>query len=95
MFGPPPGAVLTAESDACPSQSFEMDGGRVLALQYHLEIEERGLEQLIVECGAELDGGPHVQSAPELLARPERYAAAHALLFDLLDAWATVGAGES
>ena len=67
-FELPEGATLLARSDATAHQAFEADGGRVLALQFHLEATRAGVDALIAACPEELVELPHVQTAEELRA---------------------------
>jgi GMP synthase-like glutamine amidotransferase len=62
-FDIPPGCIHTAESKACAGQAFEFGGGRVVALQFHLESSVESIERLILHCGDELTEGKYVQSA--------------------------------
>ena len=43
-FDLPPGAQLLASSDLYPNQAFSY-GGNVLALQFHVEVDSRRIEQ--------------------------------------------------
>jgi GMP synthase-like glutamine amidotransferase len=87
-FELPEGATLLASSAACRNQAF-LYRERVLALQFHLETTPEGVEALISNCGAELDGSRYVQNAAALLAPgPQRFAALNALMGRMLDALA-------
>jgi GMP synthase-like glutamine amidotransferase len=66
-FDLPQGAVLLAESDLCRNQAFEIDG-RVLGLQFHLEVQPQGLERLIENSAGDLSRGPTVQTAEDMRA---------------------------
>ncbi len=78
----PAGARRLAWSEGCAQQAFAW-GDRVLALQFHLELGSRNLEQLIACSGDELaEGGVWVQSAEALRAGAERHAGAAAALLD-------------
>src|SRR5579872_4060204 len=83
-FDLPEGAMRLAESDACRNQAFEFDG-RVLGLQFHLEVPRSGLEKLIQNCGADIDGGPFVQSPDEMLANAHLSQMLQPLLYSILD----------
>jgi len=72
-FDLPQGAVHLAESDLCGNQAFEIDG-RMLGLQFHLEVQPEGLERLIANSTADLAvPGPAVQTGDQM-----RTAARHA-----------------
>ncbi len=83
-FDLPAGAVRLAASTACANQAF-LFNDRVLALQFHLETTPQSARSLITHCGGEIDGGPFVQNASEILADPARFARANALMHRLLD----------
>lgn len=64
-FAIPAGAVPLGSSDACANQGFLL-GDKVLALQFHPEVTQGSLEDLIVACGDELKPGAFVQDAAAL-----------------------------
>ena len=83
-FDIPEGAVRIAESKAFSNQGF-IYGGKVLALQFHLELTPESVSGLVRECGDELVPGPYIQKAEELLD-PSRFDPEdQELLFHLLD----------
>ena len=84
-FEPPEGTPIAFMSEACMRQAFEMNGGRVVALQFHLEWTEHALTRLVEECGAELVPAAHVQTAERMIAHPELLTETRDLLFELLD----------
>ncbi len=86
-FTLPPGATRLAESDACAQQAFAW-GGRVLALQFHLEMGAAAVATITAGCADELAGGGRwVQPAERLTAGAYEHAqAASALLAKLLAA---------
>ncbi len=61
-FDLPAGAARLAQSDVCRNQAFEL-GGRVLGLQFHLEVLPAGLARLIENSAGDIDSGAFVQSA--------------------------------
>lgn len=65
----PPGTRLLARSAACPVQAFG-HGERVLGLQFHCETTPAILRGLVEHCPDDLQSGPFVQSAEDLLATP-------------------------
>lgn len=67
-FGIPGGAVNLACSAANDNQLFMLNEN-VLAIQFHLEITERGLKEMIGNSANELIPGTYVQSAKEITAR--------------------------
>ena len=86
-FDLPAGAVGLAESDGCANQAFEF-GGKALALQFHLEVTRESVEGLVRNCAADITPGPYVQSAEQMLAAADAFAAIQPLLFQVLDRWA-------
>jgi GMP synthase-like glutamine amidotransferase len=83
-FDLPAGAVHLAASTACAQQGFVFDE-RVLGLQFHLETTPESARALIAHCGDEIDGGPFVQTAAQMLSDPARFARANTLMHRLLD----------
>ena len=83
-FDLPPGAVHLAESDLCRNQAFEI-GGRVLGLQFHLEVLPEGLEKLVENTAADLTPGPAVQLADEIRASAHLAQTLRPLLWTILD----------
>lgn len=67
-FDIPEGALRLASSKACDNQAF-LYGGRVLGLQFHLEMDWPSLAAICDGCAEELaSGGPYVQSADTMLS---------------------------
>jgi GMP synthase (glutamine-hydrolysing) len=65
-FDLPEGAELIASTDVCPNEAFIIDN-KVLALQFHLEMNEEVIEKMISHCADELaESGVHIQSAEEI-----------------------------
>ena len=84
-FSIPPGAVLTAFSEACRAQAFEAAGGRVVGLQFHLESSPESAEILVQHCSDELIGGKFIQDHQTITSNPEGFDAIHAVMIRLLD----------
>jgi GMP synthase-like glutamine amidotransferase len=92
-FEVPEGATLLASSDVTAHQAFEAESGRVLALQFHLESTQAGVDGFIAECPDELVELPHVQAAEELRAGAVEHGSANAALLDtILGAMEALGA---
>jgi GMP synthase-like glutamine amidotransferase len=83
-FDLPPGATLLARSGPCENQAFSI-GERVVATQFHLETTPEGARDLIDHCPEDLAPGRWVQTAAEMLERPDRFERAHRLLAAVLD----------
>ena len=84
-FDLPRGAIRIAESEACLNQAF-VYGPRVIGLQFHLELSQAGLKDLIRNCAAEdLTEGPYVQSPSEMLSDGDRFETGNAVLAKVLE----------
>lgn len=84
-FALPPNALHLAASEACAQQGFLVDG-RILGLQFHLEMTPTSLRTLCSHCADELASAPFVQSAEQMLAvSPLRYEETARVLEVLLD----------
>jgi GMP synthase-like glutamine amidotransferase len=86
-FDVPAGAVRTASSEAFENQAFEYDEGRVVAVQFHLELDAAAVAVLAERFEDELaESGEYVQAASEMRERPERFELGRSMLFRMLDA---------
>lgn len=84
-FSIPPGALWTAQSEACAHQAFEANQGRIVGLQFHLETNAASMAELSTHCADEIIVDRYVQPASEMIARPERLATLRTLLDRILD----------
>ena len=87
-FAIPPGAVHAASSEACASQAFSYDGGRVVGLQFHLEETPESLALLVENAAGDLASAndePWVAGPDDLLTPDAPYEECRKLLFRLLD----------
>ena len=84
-FSLPPGAAMLAESEACPAQAFSSNGGRVLALQFHLESSIDSVRALIQNYPDELVDGEYIQSADDILGNTENFSRIHNSMLLLLE----------
>lgn len=82
-FDLPPGAIRLAHSEACENQAYDW-GGRILGLQYHLEVTGDGAQDMIRHGAAELSEAPFVQRADVMLWEPGRFQRANGVLDSLL-----------
>jgi len=83
-FNIPEEAVRIAESQLFPNQGFIYDG-RVIALQFHLEVTRPNVETLVENCRDELVPGPYIQTEKEILDSGVFSEENRVLLFRLLD----------
>ena len=82
-FSYPPGATPLMSSEACERQAFSWGEGRVLGLQFHLEVELADARRWL-ETGAP-EPRRFVHSAEEMLRDPARFAENTRLMHLLLD----------
>ncbi len=66
-FEIPSGSVRVASSEACKNQGFVLDD-RIVGLQFHLEITEDSLEEMVRNGRQELAPGRYVQGEQTLLS---------------------------
>lgn len=79
----PPGARGLAHSEACAQQAFSWDDGRVLGLQFHLEVtRDQALEWFRHET---LTPSRHVQTPEAILADTDAFAANNAAMQAILE----------
>ncbi|MEH6528740.1 MAG: type 1 glutamine amidotransferase [Porticoccus sp.] len=71
-FSIPDNAISLASSEACRNQGFMIDN-RILGLQFHLETTPESALDLTIHCKDELNNDPYVQSAEDMLSKPERF----------------------
>ena len=71
-------------SKACPNQSF-LIGNQVLALQFHLEVTEESLENMLLHVDGGLKEDRYVQSPEVIRSNKHRTIANNQLLFRLMD----------
>ncbi|BAZ92931.1 GMP synthase [Thiohalobacter thiocyanaticus] len=85
-FELPAGAVHLGRSEACPNQGF-LHEGRILGLQYHLEMTPAGAQALIDCHRDQLGCGPFSQTETQLLAAEAHFNGANRLMAQLMDAF--------
>jgi GMP synthase-like glutamine amidotransferase len=83
-FDLPRGAVHLLTSQACANQAFAYLG-KVIGLQFHLEMSGDGAQDLIRYCGKDAGEGPFVQRPETILWEPQRFDRANAALDRILD----------
>jgi len=82
-FRYPPGATPLMSSQACPNQAFSWGEGRVLGLQFHLEVELADARRWLEVDAPE--PARFVQSAEEMLRDPKRFVENTRLMHLLLE----------
>jgi GMP synthase-like glutamine amidotransferase len=83
-FDLPPGATLTARSEGCENQAFQI-GKSVIGLQFHLETTPESARQIVINCRDELIPSQYVQTEEKILsAEPESYSSINQLMANIL-----------
>lgn len=72
-------------SEGCKNQAF-LYQENVFGLQFHLEVSESAIGNLIENCRQEMTAGKYIQSETEILARTDLLKANKNLLYQLLNA---------
>jgi len=84
-FDLPEGAIVLFHSEATKNQAFEY-GSNVLAMQFHLEIDEAGIKELIRNCKDDLDGSLFVMTEKEIKDQWHKLSSMNKeLLWNILD----------
>ncbi len=87
QFSIPEGATHLASSKACANQAF-LYGSNIIGLQFHLEMDENSINEIIKNCGNEIaTPSPAIQSAETIKEKSTNIAACKRALFSLLDNW--------
>jgi GMP synthase-like glutamine amidotransferase len=93
-FAVPEGATLIASNEACPHQAFTI--GKILAMQFHIEIDRNKLAGWARDGKPELlalRDQPYVQQARTIAAEiPKRMANSHALADRIYERFITLAA---
>lgn len=82
-FSIPAGAVSVGSSQACANQGF-IYRDSVIALQFHLELDQSAVEVLSEACADELDNSEFVQLPAQMLAQGSKFAANRDILRSLI-----------
>jgi GMP synthase-like glutamine amidotransferase len=82
----PEGTQILASSIACKNQAFAYED-TVLGIQFHLEMDEKSLQNILLNCKSELVEGPYIQSEKEILSRKDLITRCREELYDLLDSF--------
>ena len=83
-FDLPNDAHLLATSKACTNQAFSFQDN-VLAIQFHLEMNNENLKLMISNCGDELIQSEFVQCQEDIINGEQYIENCKNILFDLLD----------
>ena len=83
-FDLPAGSAHLFESVGCKNQGFIYDG-RVVALQFHPEVNEERIESFIKRFGDVMVDGPFVQKKEEMLEQRKYLAGTKEFMFLILD----------
>ena len=83
-FDLPQNALHLASSEACQNQAF-LYRRKVLGLQFHLEMSELTLKQMLENGKSELIEGKYIQSGQEMLNQQKLFENNKQVLFKILD----------
>lgn len=83
-FDLPAGAVHLFRSEGCKNQGF-IYNGRVVALQFHPEVNEERVESMISRFGDELGNGPFTQKKEEMIGQEKYLTSTKGFMFTVLD----------
>lgn len=84
-FDIPDGAIALARSRLCANQGF-LYQSKVLALQFHIEMDAEAIQKLVEECSAELLSEEGIQEKHMIIREAEHYHSRRTL-FQLLNNW--------
>ena len=83
-FNLPVNAIRIASSQGCLNQAF-IYGEKILGVQFHLEVTEKSLQQMIAFCESELVKGKYIQTANEIIAEKKIIGKNNQMMFQLLE----------
>ncbi|MHB8580792.1 MAG: type 1 glutamine amidotransferase [Ignavibacteriaceae bacterium] len=83
-FEIPDGAIHFAESEACTNQAF-IYNDNIIALQFHLEVTESSLREMVIKGKGELIPDEYVQTAEEILHQTDLVYSNNKMMGTLLD----------
>ncbi len=83
-FDLPEGAKRLFESEACKNQGFIYESG-VIGLQFHMEMSDQTIRNVIENCRDELVEGKYIQKEYEMLGRTDFLKESRQLMFRLLE----------
>jgi GMP synthase-like glutamine amidotransferase len=90
-FDLPQNAIHLAQSEACKNQAF-LYKKKILGLQFHLEMNEQSLKEMLENGQSELISAKYIQSRNEILKHRKLIETNKKMLFTILDNLAEAGA---
>lgn len=85
-FDLPENAIRLASTVICPNQAF-LYKKNVVGLQFHLEMGEKDVANIVKHCRHELTSRPFIQSKEIILSRKDHYSHTKQMMSDLLSNW--------
>lgn len=85
-FDLPNGAKGLYSSEVTLNQAFECNK-KVIGLQFHLEMTEEAVKEIVEHCSDELVAGAHIQDSQSMTEDNRWYESNQLLLKQLLDRW--------
>jgi len=83
-FNLPERAIHVAYSECSKNQAF-LYNNKVLGLQFHLEVNNKSIDAMIENCGAELTNGKYIQSENEIRNGIEYIETNNTIMYSILD----------
>ena len=83
-FDIPEGATRIASSQAFPNQGF-IHGNKVVALQFHLEVNPELVRNLVDNCRDDLEDGTHIQTEKDILSEQSFFESNQQVIYQFLD----------
>lgn len=84
-FDLPKNSLHLAESQICKNQAFSYNDNRVLALQFHLELKEEGINRLVEQCQEELVTASFIQTRQQIQDKISYLSGCNEIAFKLLN----------
>jgi GMP synthase-like glutamine amidotransferase len=86
QFEIPHGSLNLLSSEANNNQAFSY-GDHVIGLQFHLEVTQDTLSEMLENGASELTGAPYIQKAAEIIAFETNIARCNTIMAKILGAW--------
>lgn len=83
-FDLPEGAVLLASSEGCKNQVF-LYNQKVLGLQFHFEVTEDSLQQMLTFGKEDIDGSEYTQTAEYILQQQQHITQSNRYMYAILN----------